>query len=199
MSKNTITPDWAKIRAEYVNGIVSLTALAQKYGVSNGSVKAHSAKEKWSEERKKKQKRKADKVVEELYDKDVRQTVKDVERCCKAAGKLIDKINKGINEVDKAIYTSTESNEIEELTRKGNDGETNVTKTKHKRNIKTKRFNTLVDTKKIAELSKSLLNIKQILTGTENQTYDENCGIIEIPAMQELQPPDESEESSSEQ
>lgn len=189
---NKRNPDWAKIRAEYVNGTISLDALSEKYNVSQSAVKKHSASGKWSEERRKKAKNKADKVAEKLHDKDVKQTVKDIERCCKAAGRLIDKINKGIEEVDKDIYISTEERIFENSEIKGEDGSTDITKTKQKRQIKTTRYDTLVNTKKIAELSKSLLNIKQILTDIDNNSSDdENCGIIEIPAMQELHPPNE--------
>lgn len=190
--KSNTNPDWAKIRAEYVNGTISLDELAKKYNVSQSAVKKRSANGKWSEERRKKAKKKADKVAEKLHDKDVKQTVKDIERCCKAAGRLIDKINKGIEEVDKDIYISTEEKVFENTETKSDDGSTDIIKTKQKRQIRTTRFETLVNTKKIAELSKSLLNIKQILTDIDNNNSDdENCGIIEIPAMQELQPPEE--------
>lgn len=194
MSDNNITTDWAKLRAEYVNGSISLTDLAKKYGVKIGTVKKHSSEEKWSEERQRKRKSKADKVVNKLHDKDVNQTVKEIERCCKAAGKLIDKINKAINQVDKSYYVSLDDKTITSKEIKGEEGEPNAINTKVQRKIRTKQYNALINTKRIAELSKSLLNIKQILTGTEQQGEDENTGIIEIPAMQELEPPEESEE-----
>lgn len=196
MSDINTTTDWAKIRAEYVNGSISLADLAKKHGVKIGTVKKHSSEEKWSEERQRKRKSKADKVVNKLHDKDVNQTVKEIERCCKAAGKLIDKINKAINQVDKSYYVSFDDKTITSKEIKGEDGEPNAINTKTQRKIRTKQYNALIDTKRIAELSKSLLNIKQILTGTEQQNDDENTGIIEIPAMQELKPPEESEESN---
>ena len=189
---NNRTVDWAKIRAEYVNGNCSLTDLAKKYGVKNGTVRSHSAAEKWGEERSRKRKKKADKVAEKLHEKDVNDTVKQIERCCRAAGKLIDKINKGIAQVDKNIFVATDEKTVTEKTEE-DDGVT-VTNLKIERNFKTKRYDTLVDTKKIAELSKSLLNIKQILTGNENMSNDDSSGIIEIPAMQELSPPEEVED-----
>ena len=196
MSDNNTTTDWAKLRAEYVNGSISLADLAKKYGVKISTLKKHSAEEKWSEECQQKRKSKADKVVDKLHDKDVNQTVKEIERCCKAAGKLIDKINKAINQVDKSYYVSFDDKTITSKETKGEDGETDIINTKIQRKIRTKQYNALIDTKRIAELSKSLLNIKQILTGTEQQGEDENTGIIEIPAMQELEPPEESEESN---
>ena len=43
--------DWAKIKAEYVQGNVTLEDLAKKYEYSLSSMLKRSAKEKWSEER----------------------------------------------------------------------------------------------------------------------------------------------------
>lgn len=193
-NSNNKNSEWAKIRAEYVNSKISLSKLAEKYGVSKSTLLKKSAKEKWGEERKKKAKRKADKVAEKLHEKDIKQTVKDIERCCNAAGKLIDKINKAINEVDKNVYVSTEEKSVEDLYVEGENGEPNVQHTKKNVKIKTTKYDTLVDTKKISELSKSLLNIKQILTDIDDNTEDGMSGIIEIPAMEVLVPPDESEE-----
>ena len=193
-AKNTNIPDWAKIRAEYVNSDISQSALAEKYKVSRSALQKHSAQGKWNEERKRKKKKKADVVAEKLHDTDVKQTVKDIDRCVKSAGKLLDKINKAISEVDKGIYISTEEKEISVSESKSDDGTADVTKTKQKRKFKTTRYNTLTDTKKIAELSKSLLNIKQILTDIDNSSDDEQGGIIEIQAINELKPPDEEGE-----
>lgn len=191
MEEKNINPDWAKIRAEYVNSDISLTALAKKYDVSKSAVQKHSAQEKWNEERKKKRKKKADAVADKLHDADVKQTVKDIDRCLKSAGKLLDKINKAISEVDKASYISTDEREIATSQSQAPDGNTEITKIKKKRKLKTTRYNTLSNTKKIVELSKSLLNIKQILTDTDNSSDDEQSGIIEIQAINELKPPDE--------
>lgn len=48
-----------------------------------------------------------------------------------------------------------------------------------------------MDTKSIAEISKSLLNIKQVLDGTERNGEGRKVGIIELPTMQLLTPPEE--------
>ena len=189
--KNINTPDWAKIRAEYVNSDISQKELALKYKVSRSALQKRSAQGKWNEERKQKKKKKADAVAEKLHDNDIKQTVKDIDRCVKSAGKLIDKINKAINEVDKAIYISTEDKEIYITESKSDDGKTDITKTKHKRKFRTTKYDTLVDTKKLAEISKSLLNIKQILTDTDNSSDDEGGELIEIQAINEIKPPDE--------
>lgn len=197
--KDQIDVDWAKIRAEYVNGRLSLNKIAEKYNLRVDTVKKRSGAEKWGDERTKRRKAKADAVAETLQEKDIKQTVKDIDRCCKAAGKLIDKINKGINQVDKSCYISFEDKTVSVKSQKNDDSDGSTVNTKMQRKIRTKQYNSLVDTKKIAELSKSLLNVKQILTGAEQQRDDEICGIIEIPAMGEIKPPDDDEMKENEQ
>lgn len=186
------TTDWAKIRAEYVNGNLSLSELSKKYDVKLSSIKLHSSKEKWVQERKKKQQRKADIIAEKVHEKDINKTVKDIERCCAAAGKLIDKINIAINQIDINSYISLDNKKIKTKNSKGQDGEEilEIIKT---RNMKTQKIKTVADTKKIADLSKSLLNLKQVLLGFDKQDETEGVGIIEIPAMQELMPPEDDE------
>lgn len=177
--------DWAEVEAEYVNSAISLTALAEKYGISKSIVQKRSSKYKWGKKRERMRQDKAEKVSERLHEKDVIHTVKSIERCCKAADKLIDKINKAINQVDKQVYVSYENNV--KKTRVETEGDTEVEYTERKRQMKTKRIDALIDTKKISELSKSLLNIKQILTGEDgNADKSENSGIIEIVAASEI-------------
>lgn len=199
MSENNTNISWAKIRSEYVNSSVSLTDLAKKYNVKIGTVKRRSAEGRWSEERRKRQKVKADAVAETLQKKEIKQTVKDIERCCKAAGKLIDKINKGISQVDKSYYISLDDKTVSVKSVKDGESDGETINTKMQRKIRTKQYQSLVDTKKIAELSKSLLNIKQILSDCEQKGDDEGGGIIEIPAMSELKPPDEDGKEKNEQ
>lgn len=173
-------PDWAQIRGEYVNTNISLKNLAAKYGVSLGTIQKHSARGKWSEKRKQLAGDKAERVSERLHERDVKQTVKDIERVCKAAGKLIDKVNRAISQVDKERYVSVDDKEISTREETLPDG-TSVVNQVVKRNLKTRQMNALCDTKKLSELSKTLLNIKQVLTGEDGSADDtENSGLIVI-------------------
>ena len=173
-------PDWAKIRGEYVNSNVSLKALAAKYGVTVGTIQKHSAKGKWSEKRKKLKADKEEKVSDKLHERDVKQTIKDIERVCRAAGKLIDKINIAIAQLDKAVYVSEDKKNITTKESTQEDGATVLDQTV-KRSIRTRRYQTLADTKRMSEISKTLLNVKQVLTGEDGSADDtEGSGIIEI-------------------
>lgn len=173
-------PDWAKIRGEYVTTDISLKALAAQYGVSVGTIQKHSAKGKWSEKRKKLKADKAEKISDKLHERDVKQTVKDIERVCRAAGKLIDKINIAIAQLDKAVYVSEDKKNISTKESTQEDGTTVLDQTV-KRSIRTRRYQTLADTKRMSEISKTLLNVKQVLTGEDGSADDtEGSGIIEI-------------------
>lgn len=187
-----ISVDWAKMEGEYVNSTVSLREIAAKYGVPLGNVQKHSAKCKWSEKRKKYAEKKAQRVSERLSEKDVKQTVRDIDRCCKAAGRLIDKINTAINQLDKAVYVSLDDIE-QEVTERDEDG-TAYVHTVKKRKMKTKQHKTLVDTKRLSELAKSLVNVKAVLTGDNGKAEDNgNSGVIEIAAAVALDPREEEE------
>lgn len=173
-------PDWASIRAEYLKSNISLKKLGEKHGVSLSAMQKKSAQGKWSEKRKQLRADKAEKVSERLHERDVKQTVKDIERVCRTAGKLIDKVNKALAQIDKQVYVSQDRKIITTKETKNNDGSETLDQTV-KRNMRVKRFETLADTKKLADLSKTLLNIKAVLTGEDSSADDtENSGIILI-------------------
>ena len=181
--------DWKKIKAEYVTGEISLANIAKKYGVSASAVQKKSVKEKWAAEKRKQHKKAADKVAKKLNDKTVRKTVNDIERVCSAASKLIGKINRAIDEVDRHEKVTVRTTKIkaEGIGEKGQIQE--IEKTERKTDIEVCKG--LVDTKSIAEISKSLLNIKQVLAGTEQEESNKEINIIELPEMQLLTPPEE--------
>ena len=181
--------DWKKIKAEYVTGEISLANIAKKYGVSASAVQKKSVKEKWAQEKRKQHKKAADKVAKKLNDKNVRKTVSDIERVCSAASKLIAKINRAIDEVDKreVVTVKTKKTKTNGVNEKGQAQE--VEETARETDIEI--YKGLVDTKSIAEISKSLLNIKQVLVGTEQEESNKEINIIELPEMQLLTPPEE--------
>lgn len=181
--------DWKLIKGEYVTGEISLAKIAKKYSVSASAVQKKSVKEKWAVEKRKQHKKAAEKVAKKLNDKNVRKTVNDIERVCSAASKLIAKINRAIDEVDKheVVTVKTKKTKTNGVNEKGQAQE--VEETAKETNIAI--YNGLVDTKSITEISKSLLNIKQVLAGTEQSENERTVGVIELPTMQLLTPPEE--------
>ena len=63
----------------------------------------------------------ADQVAKKLNDKNVRTPVSDIERVCSAASKLIAKINRAIDEVDKCekVTVRTKKTKTEGINDKG--------------------------------------------------------------------------------
>lgn len=181
--------DWKLIKGEYVTGEISLAKIAKKYGVSASAVQKKSVKEKWAQEKRKQHKKAAEKVAKKLNDKNVRKTVNDIERVCSAASKLIAKINRAIDEVDKCekVTVRTKKTKTESINSKGEPQE--IEETARETDIEIVKG--LIDTKNIAEISKSLLNIKQVLAGTEQSENERTVGVIELPTMQLLTPPEE--------
>lgn len=182
------TPDWSKIRAEYVCGNISLANLADKYGISINTLRKKSASGKWSEAKKKSQNKKAEKIAEKLENEEIKKAVKDIDKVIKSANKLLTKINRAINEVDKVEFISQRESREEKLYVEGKDGKPDVTTTKSTLDMKRKKVKSLIDTRKISDLSKSLLNIKQVLEGKQEDD-DNNTGIIFLPKIEIPKPP----------
>lgn len=194
--ENKKEPDWAAIRGEFLNSDITLKELAAKHGVSLSAVSKQSAKGKWSEKRKKLRADKAEKVSERLHERDVKQTVKDIERVCKAAGKLIDQVNKAIAQVGKQVYVSKDRKIITVSETSNADGSSTVDQTV-KREMKVKRYDTLIDTKKLSDISKTLLNIKAVLPGDDGKADEiEGSGIIVLNEQDMI---DEHEDDQDEQ
>lgn len=188
--------DWVRIRAEYINGSESLAEIASRFGVPESTVRKHSTKGRWGEARKAAQEKIADKVSEELTEKKVKETVRRVEKCYKAADRLITKINRAIREVDKAQYCA-ESHEYKRQRKASadEDGEGFEITEKHlTREIRMQTYDTLVDTGKVSDIARSLSQLAQVLAGADEKGTNEDAQIIEIPAMTELEPPDEEQE-----
>lgn len=182
------------IEADYVNSELSLKALAEKYGVPLGSVQKHSAKGKWSEKRQKYSERKAEKVSRRVNDKAVNQTVREINRIMKAAGKLIDKINRAINQLERSTYISHDEKDITTREDKPDESTEHVNIVKN-RKMKTATMKTDVDTKRVLDLTKSLATLKEIFTGDNGQPENnENSGVIEISAATAIDPRKEENE-----
>ena len=182
---------WAKLQAEYVNTSITLKALADKYSVPVATVKRISARNKWGEKRRAYAADKREQVTRKLHEKDVAQTVSDIERCCAAACKLIDMVLTAMQQLHKVAYiahdeqTETKS---ENTTEQGNTIHT--TKTRKLRMAATQG---LIDTKRLAEIARALACIKQVLTDNSGNTESTgDSGIIEIVAATLLEPPPNS-------
>ncbi len=185
------TIDWVQIKAEYISGTMSASKLAEKYGVSVYAIRKRSGKERWQELRKQNQSETANKIAKKINTEKVKKTVREIDRVVSVASKLITKLNRAVNELDKdeelikkKVTVKAEKSEDEKTATAEEEYSYNYAKRK-----------TLVNTKRAAEISKSLLNVRDILADYTTEQDEENAlGIIEIPMQEVMQPPEDDEQ-----
>lgn len=183
--------DWATVKAEYVSGTMSAAKLADRYGISVSSISKKCASEHWQELRKQNQNKTASKIAEKINTEKVKKTVREIDRVVSVASKLITKLNRAVNELDKdeelikkKVTVKAEKSEDEKTATAEEEYSYDYAKRK-----------TLVNTKRAAEISKSLLNVRDILADYTTEQDEENAlGIIEIPMQEVMQPPEDDEQ-----
>lgn len=183
--------DWAKVKAEYVSGTMSAAKLADRYGISVSSISKKCASEHWQELRRQNQSETASKIAEKINTEKVKKTVREIDRVVSVASKLITKLNRAVNELDKdeelikkKVTVKAEKSEDEKTATAEEEYSYDYAKRK-----------TLVNTKRAAEISKSLLNVRDILADYTTEQDEENAlGIIEIPMQEVMQPPEDDEQ-----
>lgn len=183
--------DWATVKAEYVSGTMSAAKLADRYGISVSSIRKKCASEHWQELRKQNQNKTANKIAEKINTEKVKKTVREIDRVVSVASKLITKLNRAVNELDK-----DEELIKKKVTIKAEKSEDEKTATAEEEYIYDyAKRKTLVNTKRAAEISKSLLNVRDILADYTTEQDEENAlGIIEIPMQEVMQPPEDDEQ-----
>lgn len=183
--------DWATVKAEYVSGTMSAAKLADRYGISVSSISKKCASEHWQELRRQNQSKTANKIAEKINTEKVKKTVREIDRVVSVASKLITKLNRAVNELDKdeelikkKVTVKAEKSEDEKTATAEEEYSYDYAKRK-----------TLVNTKRAAEISKSLLNVRDILADYTTEQDEENAlGIIEIPMQEVMQPPEDDEQ-----
>lgn len=182
--------DWTAIRAEYIAGDMSLAQLAEQYNVTKSAMQKKSAAGHWSEQRKKKSISESDKIADKLSEYNAKQKVKDIAKVCNAASALIDKIIEATDELRKIELTKKTVKKTHIKTNQdGKFAEVENTVT----SFDYETIDGMIDTKKLSNLSKSLANCRSILDVVDSGEDDE-IGIIEMPAMTVLEPPEEEVE-----
>lgn len=183
--------DWATVKAEYVSGTMSAAKLAEKHGISVSSIRKKCASEHWQELRKLNQNKTANKIAEKINTEKVKKTVREIDRVVSVASKLITKLNRAVNELDK-----DEELIKKKVTVKADKSEDEKTATAEEEySYDYAKRKTLVNTKRAAEISKSLLNVRDILADYTSEQDEENAlGIIEIPIQEVMQPPEDDEQ-----
>lgn len=108
--------NWKKMRSEYIKGGISYRALAAKYGVSNRTICDRGKAEHWVELREQARVKSVAKTVEKIAEQNARVD----ERIYGIAGRLMDKLEKAVEELDavEEIVAITEKTDTSEKTTK---------------------------------------------------------------------------------
>lgn len=197
--------DWAKVKAEYVSGTMSAAKLADRYGISVSSISKKCASEHWQELRKQNQSETASKIAEKINTEKVKKTVREIDRVVSVASKLISKLNRAVNELDKdevlikkkvvKVEKSEDKKTAEEEYSYDYEKTEKTATVEEEYSYDYAKRKTLVNTKRAAEISKSLLNVRDILADYTTEQDEENAlGIIEIPMQEVMQPPEDDEQ-----
>lgn len=100
--------DWSKIKTEYITSDISLRKLAEKHGIRYATVQERSKKESWIGLR---DQHRA-KTVSKVLAADSRRKADRMVRILKATDKLLDKVERAIDELDIQICKQTEKEKI---------------------------------------------------------------------------------------
>lgn len=185
------TIDWVQIKAEYISGTMSASKLAEKYEVSVYAIRKRSGKERWQELRKQNQSETANKIAEKINTEKVKKTVREIDRVVAVTSKLITKLNRAVNELDKDEELIKKKVTVK--AEKSEDEKTATAEEEYRYDYAKRK--TLVNTKRAAQISKSLLNVRDILADYTTEQDEENAlGIIEIPMQEVMRPPEDDEQ-----
>lgn len=183
--------DWATVKAEYVSGTMSAAKLADRYGISVSSISKKCASEHWQELRKQNQSKTANKIAKKINTEKVKKTVREIDRVVAVASKLITKLNRAVNELDKDEELIKKKVTVK--AEKSEDKKAATVEEEYRYDYAKRK--TLVNTKRAAEISKSLLNVRNILADYTTEQDEENAlGIIEIPMQEVMRPPEDDEQ-----
>ena len=183
--------DWATVKAEYVSGTMSAAKLADRYGISVSSISKKCASEHWQELRKQNQSETANKIAKKINTEKVKKTVREIDRVVAVASKLITKLNRAVNELDKDEELIKKKVTVK--AEKSEDKKAATVEEEYRYDYAKRK--TLVNTKRAAEISKSLLNVRNILADYTTEQDEENAlGIIEILMQEVMRPPEDDEQ-----
>jgi uncharacterized protein YjcR len=99
------SPDWKKIKAEYIAGGTSYRKLAEKYGVSFNTLKRRAKEEQWYELRGQKDRKTTTKIVETLSNNDAKKAVD-----------IIDVADRLLEKIEEVAATVSDPDSIKKLT-----------------------------------------------------------------------------------
>lgn len=152
--KRVVIPDkvWEQIRQEYISTDTSYRQLEKKYGVSYSKIQGMAQRGKWLEEREKFKSTRANKSLDLICD----EQAKDIAKAVFIGNKLLDKLEKAVDELDVILVKRTKRTETTEGTGLGLADVTYTEESYEVQDI------TMVDYEKLKQLTVALKNLKEI-------------------------------------
>ena len=159
--------DWKKIKAEYIAGGTSYRKLAEKYKVSQSTLRKVAAKEQWTELRNKTRTKADSKIAEALSDKEAHKAVDIVDVADRLLGKIKEVLG-GVTTTQDIRHLTSALKDLREI--KGIKSEADIREQEAR----------------IAKLQRDV---------AANQDDDKPSGVVLLPSVADkLEPPSEEDD-----
>lgn len=204
--------DWTKIKTEYITtDKSSYRKLAEKYGISLGTLCKRAQRENWAELKQQSYDKRVSKTIASVEDKQV----KKLERILSITDKLLDKIEQAVDELDIQLCKKVEK--VKEIEYNNYDRPDKPTKEIVHETEEVSEVRSIIDRKGVQELASAIKSLKEVqmlkseLDEKEQQARidklrkdieadkpedDKPCGVVLMPPiMPDLTPPSEEEDN----
>jgi hypothetical protein len=149
--------DWTKIKSEYITtDKSSYRKLADKYGIPLGTIYKRAKKENWVELKQQSYDKKVAKTVESVENNQV----KKLERILSITDKLLDKIEKAVDELDIQFCKSVEK--VKEIEYENYERPDKPTKEVIHETETLNEYHTIIDRKGVQELASAIKSLKEV-------------------------------------
>ncbi len=149
--------DWTKIKSEYITSEKSsYRKLAEKYGISLGTLHKRAKKENWPELKKQSYDKKVTKTVTSIENSQV----KKLERIFNITDKLLDKLERAVDELDIQICKRTKK--IKEIEYNNYERPDKPTKEIINEVEEVTEVHTIIDRKGVQELASAIKSLKEV-------------------------------------
>jgi len=160
--------DWLKIKNEYISGGVSYRKLSEKHGVSFNTLKSRATKEQWHNCRKELHNKITTKSQQKTQEKIVESEARIIDRKYELSEKLLDKLERAIDELDISLVTNKRKTRVIEY--KDDKAIGKPTKEVIDETEEILQIASIVDRAGIKQLASALKDIKDIQAAIDERT-----------------------------
>ena len=148
--------DWNKIKAEYIAGGTSYRKLCEKYKVSLNTLQQVAKREKWCDLKKQAQDKSNTKIVNSVANNQA----KKMERILSITDRLLDKIEKAVDELDIQLCKRTEK--VKEIEYNNEERPDKPTKEIINEVEEVVEVRSIIDRKGVQELASAIKSLKEV-------------------------------------